>query len=125
MMVGIGTTSSEMDGGRPFWPRPFWPPRRWWLALLVILVLAGTLRYPGYDFSLPVIDIGDEAHHSLSGRYVIDTGSARALGQDGYPQGIIRLYYLILRLFHEPGSPTTGERDLDCPPALRSRRAWV
>ena len=92
----------------PCGTRQFWPPRNWWLALLVVLVLAGALRFPGYDFSLPVIDVGDEAHHSLSGRYIIDTGSARALGQDGYPPGIIRLYYLILRFFQEPGSPTTS-----------------
>ena len=50
-MVGIGTTSSEMDGGRRFWPR-----RKWWLALLVILLLAGALRYPGYDFGLPFVE---------------------------------------------------------------------
>ena len=92
----------------PFWPRPFWPPRNWWLALLAILVLAGALRFPGYDFSLPVIDVSDEAHHSLSGGYVIDTGSARPLGQDGYPPGIIRVYYFFLRFFQEPGAPTTS-----------------
>ena len=78
-----------------------------WL-LLGILVLAGVLRYPGYDFSLPYPDQFDEVHHSLAGRYIIDTGSARPLGSDGYPPGIIRLYYLILRFFQEPGTPTTS-----------------
>ncbi len=47
-------------------------------------------------------------HHSLSGRYIIDTGSARPLGHDGYPPGIIRLYYFFLRFFQERGSPTTS-----------------
>ena len=36
--------------------RPFWPRRNWWLALLAILVLAGALRYPGYDFGLPYVE---------------------------------------------------------------------
>ena len=88
--------------------RPFWPRRNWWLALLAILVLAGALRYPGYDFGLPYPEEWDEVHHSLSGRYIIDTGSARPLGQDGYPPGIIRLYYFFLRFFQERGSPTTS-----------------
>ena len=91
------------NGGRPFWPR-----RNWWLALLAILVLAGALRYPGYDFGLPYPEEWDEVHHSLSGRYIIDTGSARPLGHDGYPPGIIRLYYFFLRFFQERGSPTTS-----------------
>ena len=99
-MVGIGTTSSEVDGGRRFWP-----PRNWWLALLAILVLAGALRFPGYDFGLPYPDELDEVHHSLSGRYIIDTGSARPLGQDGYPPGIIRLYYFFLRFFRSGAHP--------------------
>ena len=103
----MAAITQDVDAA-PCGTRQFWPPRNWWLALLVVLVLAGALRFPGYDFSLPVIDVGDEAHHSLSGRYIIDTGSARALGQDGYPPGIIRLYYLILRFFQEPGSPTTS-----------------
>ena len=105
-MSGVGLASSvfaETSEERPFWPR-----RNWWLALLVILVLAGALRYPGYNFSLPAIADGDEAHHSLSGRYIIDTGSARALGQDGYPPGIIRVYYFFLRFFQEPGTPTSS-----------------
>ena len=88
--------------------RPFWPPRNWWLALLAILVLAGALRYPAYNFSLPAIADGDETHHSLSGRYIIDEGSARPLGQDGYPPGIIRIFYFFLRFLQEPGTPTAS-----------------
>ena len=54
-----------MPGEHRFWPRPFWPPRNWWLALLVILVLAGALRFPGYGFSLPYIDQPDEPNFLL------------------------------------------------------------
>ena len=104
-MVGIGITSSEMDGGRPEWPRPFWPPRNWWLALLVILVLAGALRYPGYDFSLPYATLQDENTFALAGRMIIDFGSARSIGYHHYPPGIISIYYLALRLFHDPATP--------------------
>ena len=99
-MVGIGTTSSEMDGGRPFWP-----PRNWWLALLVILVLAGALRYPGYDFSLPYLDQPDEVFFALSGRMIIDFGSAKPIGHHHYPPGIISIYYVVMRLFHDPSLP--------------------
>lgn len=38
----------------------FWPSRRWWLGLLAILLLAGVLRFIGYNFSLPYIDHPDE-----------------------------------------------------------------
>ena len=47
-------------------------------------------------------------HHSLSGRYIIDTGSARPLGKDGYPPAILSIYYFFLRFFQEPGTPTTS-----------------
>ena len=50
----MATITQNVDMA-PFWPRPFWPPRNWWLALLVILVLAGALRFPGYGFSLPYL----------------------------------------------------------------------
>ena len=104
-MVEIGTTSSEVDGGRRFWPRPFWPPRNWWLALLVILVLAGALRFPGYGFSLPYLDQPDEVFFALSGRMIIDFGSAKPIGHHHYPPGIISIYYVVMRLFHDPSLP--------------------
>ncbi len=88
--------------------RPFWPRRNWWLALLVILVLAGALRYPVYDWALPYPDDVDEVFHSLSGLTVIDTGSARLMGHDGYPPAIIGVYYFFLRFFQEPGTPPTS-----------------
>ena len=85
--------------------RPFWPPRNWWLALLVILVLAGALRYPGYDFSLPYVEYRDESTFALSGQMIIDFGTAKPLGHHHYPPGIIHIYYLMLRLFHDPTTP--------------------
>ena len=65
--------------------RPLWPRRNWWLALLVILVLAGALRYPGYAFSLPYVDYIDEPNHNLAARMLVDFGSARSIGHDSYP----------------------------------------
>ena len=110
-MVGIGTTSSEVDGGRPFWPRPFWPPRNWWLALLVILVLAGALRFPGYGFSLPhVVHLGgraDEAFYILAARMNLDMGTAKSMDAHHYPPGILTLNYVTLRLFQDSNSPPT------------------
>ncbi len=91
---------AEAHGERPFWPR-----RNWWLALLAILVLAGALRYPGYDFSLPYVEYRDESTFALSGQMIIDFGTAKPLGHHHYPPGIIHIYYLMLRLFHDPTTP--------------------
>ena len=52
-MSGVGLASSVFAEASE--ERLFWPRRNWWLALLAILVLAGALRYPGYNFSLPAI----------------------------------------------------------------------
>ena len=84
---------------------PFWPRRNWWLALLVILVLAGALRFPGYGFSLPYIDQPDEPNFILSGRMIIDFGTAKSLNNHFYPPGIISIYYVVFRLFHDPTTP--------------------
>ena len=88
--------------------RPFWPRRRWWLALLGILVLAGTLRYPGYDFGLPYTEIRDESIFALSGQMIIDWGTAKPIAHHHYPPGIISIYYVLLRLFHDPTMPPTS-----------------
>ena len=85
--------------------RPLWPRRNWWLALLAILVLAGALRYPGYDFSLPYVDYIDEPNHNLAARMLVDFGTARSIGHDSYPPGIIMLNYVFIRLFHDPATP--------------------
>ena len=82
--------------------RPFWPPRNWWLALLAILLLAGALRYPAYNFSLPYVDIRDESVFVLSGQMIIDFGTAKPIAHHHYPPGIISIYYLLLRFFHDP-----------------------
>ena len=84
---------------------PFWPRRNWWLALLVILVLAGALRYPAYDFRLPLVDQPDEPHFILSGRMLIDFGTAKSLNNHFYPPGIIQIYHVVMRLFHDPATP--------------------
>ncbi|MCY3934847.1 MAG: hypothetical protein OXG09_02475 [Chloroflexi bacterium] len=85
---------------------PFWPRQRWWLALLVILLLAGALRFPGYDFGLPFIEHegyrADEIYYTLGARWIIDTGTAKPLHLHNYPPGILALNYLALRWF--PGS---------------------
>ncbi len=85
--------------------RAFWPDRRWWLALGVLLLLAGGLRYVGYRFSLPYIDHADEPNWNLSGRAMIDFGSAKPLHYQGYPPGIITLNYVLLRFFQDPADP--------------------
>ena len=84
--------------------RPFWPRRNWWLALLAILVLAGALRYPGYDFGLPYPSIQDEMTFALTGRMNIDFGTAKSIGHHHYPPGIVNIYYVLLRFFHDPAT---------------------
>lgn len=86
----------------------FWPSRRWWLALAVILLVAAGLRYTGYNFSLPYVDHPDEPNHAIAGRMWIDMGSARALGYQGYPPGILTVNYVLLRFFHDPATPPTA-----------------
>ena len=91
---------AEVHGERPFWPR-----RNWWLALLVILVLAGALRYPGYDFGLPYVDHPDEPDFTLAGRMIIDFGTAKSMNYHFYPPGIVQINYVVLRLLHDPATP--------------------
>ena len=71
----------------------------------MILVLAGALRFPGYGFSLPYIDQPDEPNFILSGRMIIDFGTAKSLNNHFYPPGIISIYYVVFRLFHDPTTP--------------------
>ena len=114
-MVGIGTASNPLGDDRPFWPRPFWPPRNWWLALAATLVLAGALRFPGYDFSLPFMDQPDEAFFALAGQLIIDFGTAKSFG---FPPLSTRYHQCLLHpiaLLSRSG-PAAGERRLDRPP---------
>ena len=85
--------------------RPFWPRRNWWLALLAILLLAGALRYPGYAFSLPFLSQDDEIFFVLPARMIIDFGTAKSINFHHYPPGIIHIYYVVMRLFHDPATP--------------------
>ena len=103
-MVGIGTTSSEVDGGRRFWPQPFWPPRNWWLALLVILVLAGALRFRAMVSAFRILT-NPMNPISFFRRMIIDFGTAKSLNNQFYPPGIISIYYVVFRLFHDPTTP--------------------
>ena len=86
-------------------PRPLWPGRRWWLALLLILLLGAGLRYTGYNFSLPYIDHPDEPNQNLAARMIVDLGTARPLGHDSFPPGFIAISYLFVRFFQDPATP--------------------
>jgi len=86
-------------------PRPLWPARRWWLTLLVLLVLAGGLRFTGYNFSLPYIDHPDEPNQFLAARLVLDQGTSRSIGKHSYPPGIVALHYLFVRYWQDPSQP--------------------
>ena len=90
----------ETPEGRPFWPR-----RNWWLALLAILLLAGALRYPGYDWGLPFVDEFDVTNFFLSAQKIIDFGTAKSHNYHNYPPGIIQIYYVAMRLFQDPAAP--------------------
>lgn len=81
------------------------PSRGWWAVLVIILFVAGALRFTGYNFSLPYIDHVDEAAYNLAARMVIDSGSPKPLGMHGYPPGIIAVNYFFLRQFQDPAEP--------------------
>src|SRR4051794_27227925 len=83
------------------------PSRGWWLILIVILLCAGALRYTGYNFSLPYVDHVDEASYTIAGRMIIDFGSPKPIGMEGYPPGIIAVNYFFIRLFQDPSAPPT------------------
>ena len=110
-----GAAVNRQTGGTAsFWPRPFWPPRNWWLALLAILVLAGALRYPGYDFGLPYVAhstegaFGDEAFYLLAAKMILDSGSAKPLNMHHYPPGNLAFNYIALRFFQVPNAPPSS-----------------
>lgn len=86
-------------------PPPLWPGRRWWLALLVIVVIAGALRYTGYDFSLPYVDHPDEPNYNLSADVIVSGGLPRDRGMHGYPPGIVLVNAAALVLSGDPALP--------------------
>ncbi|MBK8025392.1 MAG: glycosyltransferase family 39 protein [Chloroflexi bacterium] len=81
------------------------PGRIWWLGMLLLLICAGTLRFTGYNFSLPYIDHVDEASYNIAARMVVDFGSPMPIGMHGYPPGIIAVNHIFIRLFHDPADP--------------------
>jgi hypothetical protein len=83
------------------------PSRYWWLALLVILLVAAAFRLTGYNFSLPYVDHPDEPNHAIAGRMMVDMGTAKAIGLQGYPPGLPILNYVLIRFFHDPTTPPT------------------
>ncbi len=83
---------------RPVIPHSKW----WWLALALLLILAGWLYYRGYNVSLPYFDHVDEPHHLLVAQHLIDDGSTRAVGHEAYPPGMSRLNYLLLKHVKPP-----------------------
>jgi len=82
-----------------------WPSRKWCLILGLIFISGAVLRYTGYNFGLPYIDHPDEPAYNLAGRMIIDFGSAKPLGMQGYPPGIVELNYVILRFLQKPNTP--------------------
>ncbi len=85
--------------------QPMWPFRQWWLILGLIVICGAGLRYTGYNFSLPYLDHVDEPAYNLAGRLILDNGSAKPIGMQGYPPGIIELNYVILRFLQKPNTP--------------------
>ena len=77
----------------------YYPARWWWLCLAAILLFAAFVRYTGYNFSLPYIDHPDEPDYVIAARFTFDTGSPKPIGMQGYPPGIIAIYYFIIKWF--------------------------
>lgn len=75
--------------------------RLWWGALLLLIVLAGALYYTGYRVSLPYVDHPDEPSFNLAAQMILDSGTAKPMGYNAYPPGIITLNYLVLKAFNQ------------------------
>ena len=85
----------------------FWPSKWWWVGLLVLLALASWFRFTGYDYSLPYIDHSNEPSHAIAGQMIVDLNTAKPVGEQGYPPGIVTLDYFLLRWFHSPNESFT------------------
>ena len=96
---------NETPGSRGVTQLALWPGRRWWLVLVLLLLLAGVLCITGYNYSLPYVDALGDPIYNLAGRMVVDFGTAKSLYMHQYPPGIIMLNYALLRLFHDPATP--------------------
>lgn len=86
-----------MQGSHPS-THPLWPGRWWWLALLVIVAMAATLRYTGYDFSLPYVDHPDEPNYNLAADALVRGGRPQDRGMHGYPPGIVLINAVALAI---------------------------
>jgi 4-amino-4-deoxy-L-arabinose transferase-like glycosyltransferase len=69
---------------------------------LLILILAGYLRYPAFLFGFPYIEHPDEPHYNLAASSIIEKGNADDLGMSGYPPGIIYTNIFLIKFFHNP-----------------------
>ncbi len=75
--------------------------RRWWLALLLLMIVSSVIYYTGYRISLPYVDHPDEPSFNLAAQMIIDSGTAKPMGYNAYPPGIISLNYLVLKAFNQ------------------------
>ena len=64
---------------------------------LSILLLAGVLRYGGFDFSIPFIDHPNEPHYTFTAAGFSNSVYQRK-EMDGYPPGIIYVNWIVLKL---------------------------
>ena len=97
-MIPLSITEDRLRP-HPVLPREKW----WWLALGLLMLLAGWLYIRGYDTSLPFIEHVDEPNHLLSAQHLIDEGSARnPLWYDAYPPGMYRLHYILIKHIKPP-----------------------
>ena len=81
-------------------PRSKW----WWLALALLLILAGWLYLRGYNVSLPFIRHHDEAQNLLEAQHIIDIGHARGVFRESYPPGLRSVIYPFLKHIKPEGA---------------------
>ncbi len=80
---------------------PRWLPRAWWAALAAIAVMAGVLRFTGYNFSLPYIDHPDEPNFYIQAALRFERGESIPHMQS-YPPAYFTLYRAIQILLNDP-----------------------
>lgn len=74
-------------------PRSKW----WWVALALLLLLAGWLYLRGYNVSLPYLDHVDEPLNMLEALHVVEFGHARGVTRESYPPGLRSVIYPFLK----------------------------
>jgi hypothetical protein len=77
------------------------------ICILLILLVAAGLRYPGYKSGYPFIQHPDEPHYNFAARRPAIGTDIESLGMKGYPPGIIYINVVCIALFHEEGKLTT------------------